>query len=153
VLHISKRPEPVQDCLLSLVYLARTIELQSVTPSYSKKHLEGQPWVRGRTQNTDNFHVVLCYSMLFLCMLIHVHHAYHLGPLIDRVMWRAEAGLISRWCWRMNQKIRWSDQVPGWEMLTKRVSSNNTDLLLSQASPGAFTFSLNLQILSPPMMH
>jgi hypothetical protein len=53
----------------------------------------------------------------------------------------------------MNQKIRWSDQVSGWEMLTKRVSSNNTDLLLSQASPGAFTFSLNLQILSPSMMH
>jgi hypothetical protein len=35
------------------MHLARTIELQSVTPSYSKKHLEGQPWVRGRTQNTD----------------------------------------------------------------------------------------------------
>jgi hypothetical protein len=35
------------------VHLERTIELQSVTPSYSKKHLEGQPWVRGRTQNTD----------------------------------------------------------------------------------------------------
>jgi hypothetical protein len=43
VLRISKRPEPEQDCLLSLVPLARTIELQSVTPSYSKKHLEGQP--------------------------------------------------------------------------------------------------------------
>jgi hypothetical protein len=55
VLHISKWLEPVQDCLLSLVYLARTIELQSVTPSYSKKHLEGQPWVRGRTQNTDSW--------------------------------------------------------------------------------------------------
>jgi hypothetical protein len=36
------------------VHLARTIELQSITPSYSKKHLEGQPWVRGRTQNTDS---------------------------------------------------------------------------------------------------
>jgi hypothetical protein len=34
--------------------LARTIELQSVTPSYSKKHLEGQPRVHGRTQNTDS---------------------------------------------------------------------------------------------------
>jgi hypothetical protein len=53
VLRISKRPERVQNCPLSLVHLARTIELQSVTPSYSKKHLEGQPWVRGRTQNTD----------------------------------------------------------------------------------------------------
>jgi hypothetical protein len=41
--------------LLSLVHLARTIELQSVTPSYFKKHLEGQPWVRGRTQNTDSW--------------------------------------------------------------------------------------------------
>jgi hypothetical protein len=36
------------------VHLARTIELQSVTPSYSKKQLEGQPRVCGRTQNTDN---------------------------------------------------------------------------------------------------
>jgi hypothetical protein len=36
------------------MHLARTIELQSVAPSYSKKHLEGQPRVRGRTQNTDN---------------------------------------------------------------------------------------------------
>jgi hypothetical protein len=53
VLRISKRPEPVHNCPLSLVHLARTIELQSVTPSYSKKHLEGQPRVRGRTQNTD----------------------------------------------------------------------------------------------------
>jgi hypothetical protein len=53
VLRISKRPDPVHNCPLSLVHLARTIELQSVTPSYSKKHLEGQPRVRGRTQNTD----------------------------------------------------------------------------------------------------
>jgi hypothetical protein len=37
------------------VHLARTIELQSVTSSYSKKHLEGQPRVRGRTQNTDSW--------------------------------------------------------------------------------------------------
>jgi hypothetical protein len=36
------------------VHLARTIELQSVTPSYSKKHLKGQPRVRGRTQNIDS---------------------------------------------------------------------------------------------------
>jgi hypothetical protein len=55
VLRISKRPEPVQNCPLSLVHLARTIELQLVTPSYSKKHLEGQPQVRGRTQNTDSW--------------------------------------------------------------------------------------------------
>jgi hypothetical protein len=37
------------------VHPARTIELQSVTPSYSKKHLEGQPRVCGRTQNTDSY--------------------------------------------------------------------------------------------------
>jgi hypothetical protein len=55
VLHISKRPEPVQNCLLPLAHPARTIELQSVTPSYSKKHLEGQPRVRDRTQNTDSW--------------------------------------------------------------------------------------------------
>jgi hypothetical protein len=54
VLRISKRPEPVNNYPLSLVHLARTIELQSVTPSYSKKHLEGQPRVRGRTQSTDS---------------------------------------------------------------------------------------------------
>jgi hypothetical protein len=55
VLRISKRPDPVQNCPLSLVHLARTIELQLVTPYYSKKHLEGQPWVHGRTQNTDSW--------------------------------------------------------------------------------------------------
>jgi hypothetical protein len=53
VLRISKQPEPVHNCPLFLVQLARTIELQSITLSYSKKHLEGQPQVRGRTQNTD----------------------------------------------------------------------------------------------------
>jgi hypothetical protein len=41
VLRISKRPEPVYNCPLFLVQLARTIELQLITPSYSKKHLEG----------------------------------------------------------------------------------------------------------------
>jgi hypothetical protein len=35
VLRISKRPEPINHCLLFLVHPARTIELQSVTPSYS----------------------------------------------------------------------------------------------------------------------
>jgi hypothetical protein len=54
VLRISKRPEPVQNCPLPLVHPARTIELQSVTPPYSKKHSEGQPRVHGRTQNTDS---------------------------------------------------------------------------------------------------
>jgi hypothetical protein len=55
VLRILKWPEPIQDCLLFLVHPARTIELQSVTPSYFKKHLNGQPQVRGRTQNTDSW--------------------------------------------------------------------------------------------------
>jgi hypothetical protein len=55
VLRISKRPEPVHNCPLLLVHPARTIELQSVTPSYSKKHLEEQPRVRGQTQNTDSW--------------------------------------------------------------------------------------------------
>jgi hypothetical protein len=55
VLRISKRPGPVHNCPLSLMHLARTIELQLVTPSYSKKHLEGQPRVRGWTQNTDSW--------------------------------------------------------------------------------------------------
>jgi hypothetical protein len=55
VLRTSKQAEPIQDCLLFLMHQARTIKLQSVTPSYSKKHLEGQPRVRGRTQNTDSW--------------------------------------------------------------------------------------------------
>jgi hypothetical protein len=32
--------------------------------------------------------------------------------------------------------------MPGWEMLTKWSSSNNTNLVLSQASPGVFATSL-----------
>jgi hypothetical protein len=58
VLCISKRPEPVHNCPQPLVHLARTIELQSITPSYSKKHLEGQPRVHSRTQNTDSWRQV-----------------------------------------------------------------------------------------------
>jgi hypothetical protein len=41
VLRISKRPEPVQNCPVSLMRQARIIELQSVTPSYSKKAPRG----------------------------------------------------------------------------------------------------------------
>jgi hypothetical protein len=41
------------------VHLARTIELQSVTPSYSKKHLEGQTQVCGRTQITNRPDILL----------------------------------------------------------------------------------------------
>jgi hypothetical protein len=36
VLRISKRPEPVENHLSSLVHLARTIELQSTAMSYPK---------------------------------------------------------------------------------------------------------------------
>jgi hypothetical protein len=36
VLRLSKRPEPVENFLPSLVRPTRTIELQSVTPSYPK---------------------------------------------------------------------------------------------------------------------
>jgi hypothetical protein len=39
-------------------------------------------------------------------------------------------------------KDGWSDRVPEWEMLTKWSSSNRTNLVLSQASPGAFATSL-----------
>jgi hypothetical protein len=55
VLRISKRPEPVHNYPLFLVQLVQTIELQSITLSYTKKHLEWQPRVRGRTQNTDSW--------------------------------------------------------------------------------------------------
>jgi hypothetical protein len=39
VLHLSKWPEPIENCLLSLVRLARTIKLQSATPFYPKAPL------------------------------------------------------------------------------------------------------------------
>jgi hypothetical protein len=55
VLRFSKRSEPIQNCPPFLVHPARTIELQSVILSYSKKHLEWQPRVRGWTQNTDSW--------------------------------------------------------------------------------------------------
>jgi hypothetical protein len=43
VLRISKRPEPVHNCPLLLVHPTRTIELQSVAPSYPKSTLRGNP--------------------------------------------------------------------------------------------------------------
>jgi hypothetical protein len=54
VLRASKRSETYTKLSTASRALARTIELLSVTPSYSKKHLEGQPRVRGRAQNTDS---------------------------------------------------------------------------------------------------
>jgi hypothetical protein len=80
--------------------------------------------------------------LLFPCIIIHVYIAYHLGTLINHMMWRARVGLISKWCWWINQRSGWSDRVPEWEILAKRVSSNNTKVVLSQASPGAFATSL-----------
>jgi hypothetical protein len=83
-------------------------------------------------------HTTLFCPVIFLLLFIHMHFAYHLGTLIDHVMWKTIVGLISKWCWWINQRSGWFDHVPGWEMLTKWSSSNNTDLVLSQASPGAF---------------
>jgi hypothetical protein len=33
--------------------------------------------------------------VLFILALIHVHYAYHLGTLIDHVMWRSRVKLTS----------------------------------------------------------
>jgi hypothetical protein len=63
VLHISKRPEPVQDRLLLLVHLARTNELQSVTPSYSKNTLRGNP---GCTVGPKTPTVLLSNDLLYI---------------------------------------------------------------------------------------
>jgi hypothetical protein len=52
------------------VQLARTIELQSITPSYTKKHLEGQPRVRGRTQNTDTPKTIVLFERIFSPFII-----------------------------------------------------------------------------------
>jgi hypothetical protein len=55
VLRLSKRPEPAENRPTPLlVLLARTIELPSATPSYTKAP-RGYPRVCGRTLNTDNF--------------------------------------------------------------------------------------------------
>jgi hypothetical protein len=45
-------PNLLKIVCLSLVHLARTIELQSTTSSYPKAP-QGYPWVCGRTLNTD----------------------------------------------------------------------------------------------------
>jgi hypothetical protein len=34
--------------------------------------------------------------VLVILVLIHVHYAYHIGMIIDHVMWRTKDGLISR---------------------------------------------------------
>jgi hypothetical protein len=45
-------PNLLKIACLSLVHLAQTIELQSTSPSYPKAP-QGNPWVCGRTLNTD----------------------------------------------------------------------------------------------------
>jgi hypothetical protein len=51
VLRISKRPEHVENCLSSLVHPARTIELQSTTPSYPKAPRGVTPGVRSGSKH------------------------------------------------------------------------------------------------------
>jgi hypothetical protein len=51
VLRISKRPKPVENRLPSLVYLARTIELQSTTLSYPKAPRGVTPGVRSGSKH------------------------------------------------------------------------------------------------------
>jgi hypothetical protein len=51
VLRISKRPEPVENHLSSPVHLARTIELQSTTPSYPKTPRGVTPGLRSGSKH------------------------------------------------------------------------------------------------------
>jgi hypothetical protein len=51
VLRISKRLEPVENHLSSLVHLARTIELQSTAPSYPKAPRGPTPGVRSGSEH------------------------------------------------------------------------------------------------------
>jgi hypothetical protein len=48
----------------------------------------------------------------------------------------------------MDQSNGWSNWVPEWETHAKQVSSNNTNVVLSQASPGVFSLSLCSKFLS-----
>jgi hypothetical protein len=54
VLRISKRPEPVENRLPSLVHLARTIEIQSTAPSYQKAPRGVTPGVRSGTKHRQS---------------------------------------------------------------------------------------------------
>jgi hypothetical protein len=51
VLRISMWPEPIENCLSSLVHLARTIELQSIAPSYPKAPRGVTPGVRSGSKH------------------------------------------------------------------------------------------------------
>jgi hypothetical protein len=57
VLRISKRPKPVENRLPSLVRLARTIELQSTTPSYRKAPRGVTPGARSGSKHWHIGHV------------------------------------------------------------------------------------------------
>jgi len=43
-----------------------------------------------------------------MLLFTHMQYAYHLGTLINHVMWRTRAGLITRRCWWM--KLKWMNQ-------------------------------------------
>jgi hypothetical protein len=58
VLRLSKQPEPVENCLSSLVHLARTIELQSTTPSYLKAPRGVTPGARSGPKHRQLAHQV-----------------------------------------------------------------------------------------------
>jgi hypothetical protein len=64
VLRLSKRPEPVENCLSSLVHLARTIELQSATPSYPKAPLGVTPGARSGPKHRQLAHQVGGVSLI-----------------------------------------------------------------------------------------
>jgi hypothetical protein len=57
VLRISTRHEPIENCLSSLVHLARTIELQSTTPSYPKAPRGVTPGVRSGSKHRQDAHL------------------------------------------------------------------------------------------------
>jgi hypothetical protein len=58
VLCLSKRPEPAENCLSSLVRLTRTIELQSATPSYLKAPRGVTPDARSGSKHRQLAHQV-----------------------------------------------------------------------------------------------
>jgi hypothetical protein len=64
VLRISNRPEPIENRLSSLVYLARTIVLQSTAPSYPKAPRGVTPGVQSGSKHRhlqNNLGLVLRY--------------------------------------------------------------------------------------------
>jgi hypothetical protein len=64
VLRLSKRPEPIENCLSSLVRLARTIDLQSATPSYPKAPRGVTPGARSGPKHRQLAHQVGGVSLI-----------------------------------------------------------------------------------------